>query len=401
MRLTDSGDAAEEERPASVGLSEGGEVVVGNGALQLPENRRASDFVEQLGRPEPFIVAGAPYGAEALSAQLIRALVDSLTASEGAVDAIALAYPDETDRFRLDLLVEASRLAAVGEIAFVPETLARGYADDVATGAAMWALDQSRTNHPAAPPPAGTPITARTALIGGGLVGGGVATVAGSASEAVGGAAGLAAFGSGASMADFGPSMETFGKRGRSMRAFIAAAVVAVVVVGGAAAVLATRGGGGDDKVAARNTPTTAANEPDLDDPVAVASRLDGSFELTTTVIDGNPAHPVGKKTTFTMAVTAKCTDSQCEVDIEDVGTTSLERGGEMRFAGPADEPCGKDPSITVRGTYEIVLRVTGFDAEGNVERLEGTNFQTVTDLAGCPDTAIDPIKFEWVLVRA
>lgn len=400
---TDAGTAGEDDRPVAVGLTEAGEVVVGEGALTLAPPRRATTFVDEFGRPEPFIVAGAPYGAEALLAQMMRALVDGLTAGSGAADEIAFAYADDLDAYRLDLIQQAARLAAVGDVRFVPNGAARAYADDLALGAALWALDVSRSTTAGAPPATGTPVTARTALVGSGVVAGGAgagAAVGAGAAEVAGSAA--AGFGAGTSMADFGPDMGDFRSRGgRNMKAFAAAAVLAAVVIGAAATVFATRGGGGgNDDVNTADAVTTIATEPDLDDPVAVAEALDGSFQLTTTVIDGNPSHPVGKTETFTLAITTSCAGDECEVDIERIGSAPLAAGGEVRFAGSANEPCTNDPSITVAGSYELRLRVTGFDADGNVSRIEGTNDQTITDLAGCPDTEIDPIKLEWVLTR-
>lgn len=393
-----------DDRPLAVGLTDAGEVVVGEGAVALDERRRADGFVADFGRAEPYLVGGVPYGAETLVAQVLRSIADAADAAHPGSSAVALAYDSSWSDYQLDLLQHSVRLAAVGDVALVADTTARefGGGDDLAIGAAVWALGR-RDDQPA-PVVVGSPVTARQSLLAvGALSGAGAGAAAVGANAAPAATAAVAGgFGAGASMGDFGPSMEAFGSGGRKMRAFIAAAAVAaVVVVGGAAAVLATRGGSdkGDD-VSTRRATTSVQGEVDLDDPVAVAAALGGSFELTTTVVDGNPSYPVGKTETFTLAVTSSCDAGRCEVEIENVGSTSLAPGGEMRFAGAANEPCLKDPSITVAGSYEIVLRVTAFDDDGNVARMEGTNDQTITDLAGCPDTGIDPISFEWVMTR-
>lgn len=392
-----------DDRPLAVGLTDAGEVVVGEGAVALDERRRADGFVADFGRAEPYLVGGVPYGAETLVAQVLRSIADAADAAHPGSSAVALAYDSSWSDYQLDLLQHAVRLAAVGDVALVPDTTAREFGGgDLAIGAAVWALGL-RDDQPA-PVVAGSPVTARQSLLAVGALSGagaGAAAVGANAAPAAG-AAVAGGFGAGTSMGDFGPSMEAFGSGGRKMRAFVAAAAVAaVVVVGGAAAVLASRGGGEDaDEVRTRRATTSVQGEPDLDDPVAVAAAIGGSFELTTKVVDGNPSHPVGKTETFTLAVNSSCTAGRCEVEIENVGSTSLAPGGEMRFAGAANEPCIKDPSITVAGSYEIVLRVTAFDEDGNVARMEGTNDQTITDLAGCPDTEIDPISFEWVLTR-
>lgn len=401
VRAAEGGLSAEDERPAAVGLTEAGEVVVGQGALDLPDKRRATGFVEQLGRHEPFIVAGAPYGAEALVAQLLRALVDSATARDGAADAIALAYADDLDSFRLDLLVEAVRLAAVGEVAFVPETITRRYAEDPASGAALWALDDERLTHAAAPSPTGTPVTARTVLIGGGAIG----AAAGAGASTGGGAAAagrlVEGFGAGASMADFGPSMETFAGRGRSMRGFLAAAVVTAVVVAGGAVALASRGGDDAREKGPRVTTTRVPTLASLRDPEVLATAITGKFTGTGTVVDGNDNFALGETFEESFEFAATCSAGSCELSID--GDAAVPLGGGLTFtsSGTRQDKC-ELTDVIVTTNVETDFKVEAIDASGLAMRISGTRRMATPEAASCgADTINDPIAIDFEVSRA
>ena len=214
---------------AVVGL-DGDQVVVGSRAVALGERDRCDGFFAELGRPEPFIVSGAPYGAEALVAELMRAAVDG--SAVGEVDGIALAFPDELNAYQLDLLAQAARLAGVGEVHFVPNAVALSYASastngsQVAEGAARWLLQTDRSPQAGAPAPTGTSPATRVLLLGAGAGAGAIAAGAGiaAASTTASGAAatGMGAFGAGKSVSDFaeGQSMSDFGSGGKEMGDF-------------------------------------------------------------------------------------------------------------------------------------------------------------------------------------
>jgi hypothetical protein len=102
-------------------------------------------FVNALGGSEPIIVAGTPYGAEALVAALLATVIQQSAPSPGSTpDAFAIVHDDDLDPFRVSLLVEAARLAGVpaDRTVLVPRTDAIAGADDgdPASGAAAIAL---------------------------------------------------------------------------------------------------------------------------------------------------------------------------------------------------------------------------------------------------------------------
>jgi hypothetical protein len=194
--------------PSVVGVGDDGAVVVGEGAVAL--QGAVAGFVAQLGRAEPFVVRGTPYGAEALTAQLLRSVFDAAAVAAGtdAVVATALVHEDDWNEYQLDLLREAVRLAAVGPVHLVPATVARSYdADDLAVGAARWAWAQQEDGGGSVPV-SGAPVSARTVLLGAGagtaLALGGGAVAAGAAGGAGGSALGdFATPGSGSTLGDF------------------------------------------------------------------------------------------------------------------------------------------------------------------------------------------------------
>ena len=305
-RLHDVGEV-----PLVVGLTPGGEIVVGSGALSLDEARRASGFRDRLGQPEPMPLGGTPFGVEALIAQVLRSVVDTVASDVGEWPArIAVAHPDEWGDYHLDLLWQAAAMAEVGDVVFLTESEARTIDHDemtsafaIARGAARWARPED-----AAPPvePAGLPISGRTAAsVLAALAGGAALGAAGTAASATGAGAGTAAriadFGGGRTMADWargGQSMSNYGDTGSRMSDFgdgqrmsdfgsggsqpppqptavqtaakagrrvpkaaiaVAAAVIAAVAVGGIA--LASRGSDSPDETAVgtetTNVPST------------------------------------------------------------------------------------------------------------------------------------------------
>jgi actin-like ATPase involved in cell morphogenesis len=71
------------------------------------------------------VMAGKPYGAEALMGHLLRHVVAAATADGGAPpDEIVLTHPAVWGDYKLDLLREAGRQAGAGEITLMPEPVA-------------------------------------------------------------------------------------------------------------------------------------------------------------------------------------------------------------------------------------------------------------------------------------
>ena len=99
-------------------------------AATEPE-RVAREFKRRLGDSTPLILGGAPQSVEAVTARLLRSVVDQVTQLEGsAPDHITLTHPANWGEFKLDLLRQAIRMANLPEASLVtePEAAARHYA---------------------------------------------------------------------------------------------------------------------------------------------------------------------------------------------------------------------------------------------------------------------------------
>ena len=90
--------------PSIVVLRADGEVLTGDAAERrsLAEpTRTAREFKRRLGDPTPIILGGTPYGAEALLAHLLRAIVARVTTQSGAApDAIVVDPSGELRRLQ-------------------------------------------------------------------------------------------------------------------------------------------------------------------------------------------------------------------------------------------------------------------------------------------------------------
>ena len=67
------------------------------------------------------VVAGTPYGAEALMGHLLRHTVGVATEREGAPDEVVLTHPATWGEFKLDLLREAGRVAGCPDVTLLTE----------------------------------------------------------------------------------------------------------------------------------------------------------------------------------------------------------------------------------------------------------------------------------------
>lgn len=80
-------------------------------ALTEPE-RVAREFKRRLGDTTPILVGGSPYSAEALSARLLRSVLDEIRTREGGdPEAVAVTHPANWGPYKVDLLRQALRLA--------------------------------------------------------------------------------------------------------------------------------------------------------------------------------------------------------------------------------------------------------------------------------------------------
>ncbi len=122
--------------PSVVVHRENGEVLTGEPAERRAGSeptRAAREFKRRLGDPVPIIVGGVPYGAEALMAELLQAIVDQVTEREGEPPhTIVLTHPANYSEYKCGLLREAARLAGLPlervQLITEPEAAALAYA---------------------------------------------------------------------------------------------------------------------------------------------------------------------------------------------------------------------------------------------------------------------------------
>jgi actin-like ATPase involved in cell morphogenesis len=111
--------------PTVVLLREDGEVLVGESAERravAEPARVAREFKRRMGDSTPIVVGGTPYGAEALVAHVLRAVVREATAREGAPpDHVVLTHPASWSMFKVDLLAQAARGADLTSVSFLTE----------------------------------------------------------------------------------------------------------------------------------------------------------------------------------------------------------------------------------------------------------------------------------------
>jgi len=109
---------------ASVVAINDDEILVGRDAeRQLAERPTsgAREFKRRLGDTTPYVLDGAPYGAEVLTGHLMRAVVDRA----GVVpDVVVVAHPANWGEYKLELLRDAGRSAGLGEIELISEPVA-------------------------------------------------------------------------------------------------------------------------------------------------------------------------------------------------------------------------------------------------------------------------------------
>jgi molecular chaperone DnaK (HSP70) len=101
--------------PSVVLLREDSTLLTGEAAARraITEPRRvAREFKRRLGDPTPLLLADAPFSAEQLMANVLRAVVEQTAGAEGGrPDRIALTHPANWGPYKIDLLNQAVRLA--------------------------------------------------------------------------------------------------------------------------------------------------------------------------------------------------------------------------------------------------------------------------------------------------
>lgn len=122
--------------PSVVFLRSDGVMLTGDAAERRAGHdpqRVAREFKRRLGDPVPLIVGGAPLSADALMAELLKAVVAQVEAGEGGAFArLALTYPANWGHYKKELLDQIVRLAGLDRnlVDFVtePEAAALSYA---------------------------------------------------------------------------------------------------------------------------------------------------------------------------------------------------------------------------------------------------------------------------------
>jgi actin-like ATPase involved in cell morphogenesis len=110
------------------------EILTGEAATRratTEPDRVAREFKRRLGDTTPIFLGGAPFSPEALSAKLLRAVVDEVAKQEGRpADAHAVTFPANWGPFKRELLDNAIRQAGLGEAISLtePEAAAIYYA---------------------------------------------------------------------------------------------------------------------------------------------------------------------------------------------------------------------------------------------------------------------------------
>ncbi|HEX6336703.1 MAG TPA: Hsp70 family protein [Jiangellaceae bacterium] len=119
--------------PSVIYLRHDGTVLTGEAASRhgpSEPGRVAREFKRRFGDPTPILLGGTPYSAEALTARMLRWVVEKVTELEGGTpDRIAVTHPANWGPYKKDLLAQALRLADVDAITLTePEAAAIAYA---------------------------------------------------------------------------------------------------------------------------------------------------------------------------------------------------------------------------------------------------------------------------------
>jgi actin-like ATPase involved in cell morphogenesis len=82
----------------------------------IEPQRVAREFKRRLGDTTPILLSGVPYSAEALTARLLRSVVDEVALREGgAPSAVCVCHPANWGHYKIDLLHQAVRIAGLDQ----------------------------------------------------------------------------------------------------------------------------------------------------------------------------------------------------------------------------------------------------------------------------------------------
>ncbi|MGI8676000.1 MAG: hypothetical protein ACR2JT_03600 [Nocardioidaceae bacterium] len=184
---------------------------------------------------------------------------------------------------------------------------------------------------------------------------------------------------------------------GRVLRPWqvVAATSAAVAAITVAVVAVANDNDGGDPTAVDASREPSAASSVTIApaDSAAdeVARALGGTYDVTTTVTEGNPNIPVGQVTKRVVPLSLDCDELDgCSLAIGD--TTGAVAGGSVRFTGTATEPCPTKPGVSMVDAYILVLTP-------NKNGFSGTQRIRTLDPERC-NSFSDPITLSWVGVR-
>jgi actin-like ATPase involved in cell morphogenesis len=135
--------------PSVIFVGDDGQFLVGEPAERRSGSdptRVAREFKRRIGDPVPFVLGGTPYTAEALSAMLLRRLVEGVVEQQGCrPERTVVTFPANWGPHKQERLTEVVRLAEVGEVETIaePEAAAIWYASEerVAAGETIAVYD--------------------------------------------------------------------------------------------------------------------------------------------------------------------------------------------------------------------------------------------------------------------
>ena len=113
------------EIPSLIFLRADGEVLVGEAAQRRGEaepTRLAREFKRRLGDPVPVLLGGAPFSAHALTARLLKHVVETVErVRDGRPERIVVTHPANWGPYKRELLQQAAGLADLPEVTLSPE----------------------------------------------------------------------------------------------------------------------------------------------------------------------------------------------------------------------------------------------------------------------------------------
>ena len=116
--------------PTLVYVRDDDEMLIGEAAARrgiTDPARLAREFKRRTGDSAPLILGSSPYSAERLTAAVLRHVVDTVSSLEGGPpDRVALTYPANWGRFKVEVLRGAAKLAEIPDAVLITEPLAAG-----------------------------------------------------------------------------------------------------------------------------------------------------------------------------------------------------------------------------------------------------------------------------------